>query len=338
MGPGLAVRNWPDKSRERGQDMRQPVIAINNVSAVYGRGARQVQALRGVTLSVQPGEIFGLLGPNGAGKTTLLACVEGLHRPMQGSIQVAGLDVEQQPTAVKRKLGLQLQRTALLNDLTVSELLEVYAALYEVYLTQQQAADLLARFDLSAQRRVLARRLSGGQQQRLCLAIAIAHTPEIILLDEPTTGLDPHARRAVWDLIRQVNRMRLIPTVSLDVISLVASSCGYYRKQIEPCAAHEFAVHVATQRGLAQRRQHRHPPRAQPVAPMRERHCRGPRLPPRRGTDQTPYREQGYPGDRTWEEKPPTRLTFHVMRCPTTSPLFVSWPWLRHTWMLVRSS
>jgi len=118
---------------------------------------------------------------------------------------VAGLYVGQQPTAVKRKLGLQLQRAALLNDLTVSELLTVYTALYEVYLTQQQVADLLARFDLSAQRHVLARRLSGGQQQRLCLAIAIAHDPEIILLDEPTTGLDPHARRAVWDLIRQLH-------------------------------------------------------------------------------------------------------------------------------------
>src|SRR6185503_6682905 len=111
----------------RGQVMRQPVIAIDNVAAVYGRGAQQVQALRGVTLSVQPGEIFGLLGPNGAGKTTLLACVEGLHRTVQGCIQVAGLDAGQQPIAVKRKLGLQLQRAALLNDLTVSELLEVYA-------------------------------------------------------------------------------------------------------------------------------------------------------------------------------------------------------------------
>src|SRR5262249_51851837 len=206
MGPGLPVRNWPGSSHERGQAMRQPVIAIDNVSAGYGRGARQVQALRGVTLSVQPGEIFGLLGPNGAGKTTLLACVEGLHRPVQGSIQVAGLDVAQQSTAVKHKLGLQLQRAALLNDLTVSELLEVYAALYEVYLTRRQIADMLDIFALSAQRHGLARRLSGGQQQRLCLAIAIAHDPEIVLLDEPTTGLDPHARRAVWDLIRQLHR------------------------------------------------------------------------------------------------------------------------------------
>src|SRR5712692_6493259 len=177
MVPVFPVLNCPGSSVERGHTMWQPVIAIDNVSAVYGRRARQVQALRGVALTVQPGEIFGLLGPNGAGKTTLLACVEGLHRPVQGSIQVAGLDVGQQPTAVKRKLGIQLQRTALLDDLTVSELLEVYAALYEVYLTQQQVADLLARFDLSAQRHVLARLLSGGQQQRLCLAIAIAHDP-----------------------------------------------------------------------------------------------------------------------------------------------------------------
>src|SRR5207248_10351379 len=106
--------------------MRQPVIAIDNVSAVYGRGARQVQALWGVSRSVRPGVIFGLLGPNGAGKTTLLACIEGLHCPALGRIQVAGLDVGQQPTAVKRKLGLQLQRTALLDGLTASELLEVY--------------------------------------------------------------------------------------------------------------------------------------------------------------------------------------------------------------------
>jgi len=211
--------------------MRQPVIAIDDVSAVYGRGARQVQALRGVTLSVQPGEIFGLLGPNGAGKTTLLACVEGLHRPAQGSIQVAGLDVGRQPTAVKRKLGLQLQRAALLNDLTVNELLEVYAALYEVYLTQQQVADLLARFDLSAQRHVLARRLSGGQQQRLCLAIAIAHDPEIILLDEPSTGLDPHARRTVWGLIRQLHSDGRILLANPQVPKWVCPTCLLGRRK-----------------------------------------------------------------------------------------------------------
>lgn len=187
--------------------MQHTVIEIDNVSAVYGHGRRQVQALQGVHLAIDSGEIFGLLGPNGAGKTTLLACIEGLQRPVQGHVRVAGLDVQQHPTTVKRQLGLQLQRTALLDDLTVGELLAVYAALYQVALTQGQIIDLLTQFDLSAQRHVLARRLSGGQQQRLALALAVAHNPAIVLLDEPTTALDPHARRAMWALIRHLHRV-----------------------------------------------------------------------------------------------------------------------------------
>src|SRR6266566_6140568 len=99
------------------------------------------------------------------------------------------------------------------------------------------------------------------------------------------------------------------PTVSLDVISLVASSCGYYRGQIEHRVAHAFSVHGATQRGLAERPQHRHPPRAQPVAPMRECHCRRPWLTPRRCTDQAPHRDQGELGGRTRKEKRPKRFT-----------------------------
>jgi hypothetical protein len=122
-----------------------------------------------------------------------------------------------------------------------------------------------------------------------------------------------------------------IPTVSLDVISLVTSSCGYYRGQIEPRAAHEFAVHVATQRGRAKRLQHRHPPRAQPVAPLRERHCRRPRLPPRRGTDQAPSRDPGHPGGAHGRRNVPIASPCHGMRCPPVSPLFASWPWLLHT-------
>lgn len=181
--------------------MSQPIIHAQNLTAAYGT----VQALNGVNLSVEKGEIFGLLGPNGAGKTTLLACVEGLHTPKEGTVHVDGLNVQTDTAATKRRLGIQLQKTALMDDLTVGELIEVYAALYEVYLTSRQIDDLLGRFDLLEKRSTLARRLSGGQQQRLALAVSIANDPQIVLLDEPASALDPHARRAMWEIIRQLH-------------------------------------------------------------------------------------------------------------------------------------
>ena len=121
-----------------------------------------------------------------------------------------------------------------------------------------------------------------------------------------------------------------IPTVSLDIISLVASSCGYYTGQIEQRAAQSFAVHVTTQRGLATCLQHRHPPCVQPVAPRRECHRRRPRLPPRRGTAQAPSRDQGAPGGAHGRSNDPITSPFHGMRCPPVCPLFASWPWLLH--------
>jgi ABC-2 type transport system ATP-binding protein len=160
-----------------------------------------VTALRSANLTIQPGEIFGLLGPNGAGKTTLLSCLEGLHTPAQGAIRITG----RPPAQSKHKLGIQLQKTALLDDLRVTELIELYAGLYNVFLTRAQIEALLARFDLSDQRGRFIRHLSGGQQQRVALAIAIANNPEIVLLDEPTSALDPHARRAVWEVIRAMH-------------------------------------------------------------------------------------------------------------------------------------
>jgi ABC-2 type transport system ATP-binding protein len=191
------------------------VIEIKDVKAGYGNGGSRVQALKGVSLSIARGEIFGLLGPNGAGKTTLLSCLEGLHRPDEGTLQVAGLE----PKAAKGKLGIQLQKTALLDDLTAAELLETYAALYDKPLSRAQIDALLARFDLIEQRNKFARHMSGGQQQRLALAIALANDPEIVLLDEPTSALDPHARRAVWEIIRQMHtegRTIVITTHSME--------------------------------------------------------------------------------------------------------------------------
>ncbi len=201
---------------------QQSMIDVKNLTATYG----SLTALNGVSLTVAKGEIFGLLGPNGAGKTTLLANVEGLHKPKQGEVQVGGINVQTDSAATKRQLGIQLQKTALLDDLTVAELVEVYAALYEVYLTSKEIDALLARFDLVEKRNTLARRLSGGQQQRLALAVAIANDPQIVLLDEPTSALDPHARRAVWDIVRQLHDEGRTIVLTTHAMEEAEALCG----------------------------------------------------------------------------------------------------------------
>ncbi len=206
--------------------MNRIVIRIDRLSATYGRGAKRVQALTDVSLEIGAGEIFGLLGPNGAGKTTLLSCVEGLHRPAGGKVQVGGVDVSSEPVAAKRRLGIQLQHTALLDDLTVAELVQVYAALYEVYLTADQVSEMLERFGLSENRSKLSRRLSGGQRQRLALALSVANDPEIVLLDEPTSALDPHARRAVWGIIRELHREGRTIVLTTHAMEEAEALCG----------------------------------------------------------------------------------------------------------------
>lgn len=198
------------------------MIDIQNVTAAYGA----LTALKDVSLNVQKGEIFGLLGPNGAGKSTLLACVEGLHHPYSGSVQVGGISVTADAMATKKQLGIQLQKTALLDDLTVAELVDVYAALYEVFLSRTEIGALLTRFDLLEKRNTLARRLSGGQQQRLALAVAIANDPQIVLLDEPTSALDPHARRAVWDIIRQLHDEGRTIVLTTHAMEEAEALCG----------------------------------------------------------------------------------------------------------------
>jgi ABC-2 type transport system ATP-binding protein len=206
--------------------MSELSLEIENVAAGYGRGARRTPALRGVSLTVERGEIFGLLGPNGAGKTTLLACLEGLHTPEAGRVRVGGVDVARDAAAAKRKLGIQLQKTALLDELTVGELVDVYSALYEVFLTPAQVAALLASFELTGQERRLARRLSGGQQQRLALALALANNPEVVLLDEPTAALDPHARRGVWGIIRRLHDEGRTVLITTHAMEEAEALCG----------------------------------------------------------------------------------------------------------------
>jgi len=204
----------------------EAIIKIENLSASYGRGAKAVQALEDVNLDIKPGEIFGLLGPNGAGKTTLLSCLEGLHKPTQGSVQIGGFYVAEDPECTKSLLGIQLQRTALLDELTVAELVQVYAALYQVYLSLGEIDVLLDRFGVLEQRKKLARRLSGGQQQRLALALALANDPQIVLLDEPTGALDPRARRSTWEIIRQYHDEGRTIVITTHAMEEAEALCG----------------------------------------------------------------------------------------------------------------
>ncbi len=157
-----------------------------------------VEAVRGVDLDAAPGHVTGLLGRNGAGKTTTLECLLGLRRPDAGTVTVDGVDALADPAAAKRLVGAQLQATALQDKLTPREALRFFASFYRDALKPD---DLLARFDLTAKAAAPFETLSTGQRQRLALALAFVNDPPVLVLDEPTAGLDPHARRQLHDLI-----------------------------------------------------------------------------------------------------------------------------------------
>lgn len=178
----------------------QPVIQATDLVKRYG----DFTAVAGIDLAVLPGEIFGILGPNGAGKTTTLEMIEGLRTPDSGTIRVAGYDAVAQSEEVRRVIGVQLQTTALFDYLTAAELIELYAGLYEVDDSPERVDALLQMVGLEEKRNARANELSGGQQQRLSIALALVNDPRIVFLDEPTTGLDPQARRALWSTIRDV--------------------------------------------------------------------------------------------------------------------------------------
>lgn len=173
-----------------------PVI-VRDLVKRYG----DVEAVRGVSFEVGAGEIFGMLGPNGAGKTSTLECVIGLREPDGGSIQVCGLDARKHPAEVKRKLGAQLQSTALQDKITPREALRLFGSFY-ANAAEPQA--LIDRFSLGEKADATFDSLSGGQKQRLALALAFVNRPEVVFLDEPTTGLDPQSRRELHKLIEQV--------------------------------------------------------------------------------------------------------------------------------------
>lgn len=179
-----------------GDSRPDAAVALTGVRKRYGK----VQALDGVSLTVERGEFFGILGPNGAGKTTLVEIVEGLRTPDAGSVSVLGESPWPRNTALLRRLGIQTQSSAFFTRLTALEHLRTVAALYR--LDDDAARRALDLVDLGAQADHRVDQLSGGQRQRLALATALIHGPELIFLDEPTAALDPAARRSLWEVLR----------------------------------------------------------------------------------------------------------------------------------------
>ena len=172
-------------------------IVVEDLQKSYG----DLKAVDGLSFTVEQGEVFGLLGPNGAGKTTTVEILIGLRERDGGSVHVAGFDPAQEGDAVKAHIGVQLQQTQLYPLLSVEEILGLFASFYS---NSRPVADLLALVGLHDRRKAKYQHLSGGQKQRLSLALTLINDPELVFLDEPTTGLDPQARRALWDIVEQM--------------------------------------------------------------------------------------------------------------------------------------
>ena len=174
-----------------------PVIEARELRKRYGA----IVAVDGVSFEVSKGEIFGMLGPNGAGKTTTVEILEGLRKPDSGQAMVLGIDAAREPDRLKERIGVQLQTAALYPRLTVTEVIDLFASFYQ---RARPTKEIIEALDLGERRDGRTKELSGGQQQRLSVALALINDPELLFLDEPTTGLDPQARRLLWDLLRRL--------------------------------------------------------------------------------------------------------------------------------------
>jgi ABC-2 type transport system ATP-binding protein len=172
----------------------QEIIKVQQLVKRYG----DFTAVDGSEFSVHKGEVFGLLGPNGAGKTTTLEMLVGLRKPDSGKAIVGGFDITRELDKVKEVIGVQLQSTTLFELLTVNEILQLYGSFYPYHIS---IPDLIEDMLLAEKKNSRIKGLSGGQKQRLAIALALVHDPQILFLDEPTTGLDPQARRTLWDII-----------------------------------------------------------------------------------------------------------------------------------------
>ncbi|HEV8655138.1 MAG TPA: ABC transporter ATP-binding protein [Candidatus Limnocylindria bacterium] len=174
-----------------------PIVSVRELRKSYG----QIRAVDGVSFDVEQREIFALLGPNGAGKTTTVEILEGLRSADSGTALVAGVDVRRDPSGVKERIGVQLQQSAFPENFLAREIVDVFALFYR---RRVDSLAILRSVGLEDKARQKQEKLSGGQRQRLSIAVALVNEPRVLFLDEPTTGLDPQARRNLWELIRAI--------------------------------------------------------------------------------------------------------------------------------------
>ncbi|MFB3888038.1 MAG: ABC transporter ATP-binding protein [Candidatus Bathyarchaeia archaeon] len=177
----------------------KPVVRVQELHKTYGKTV----AVENISFEVYEGEIFGMVGPNGAGKTTTIECIEGLRKPDKGSVEVLGLSPEKDSYNLRERTGVQLQTSALQDRIKVWEALDLYASFYSKSVNWEV---LLDRLGLADKRNDFFDKLSGGQKQRVFVALALVNDPEVVFLDELTTGLDPRARHSIWDLVRDIQK------------------------------------------------------------------------------------------------------------------------------------
>jgi len=177
--------------------MSNAIISVKNLVKNYG----SFQAVKGISFDVQEGEIFGLLGPNGAGKSTTLEIIETLRSKTSGEVTVDGLSLDKQPSEIKKIIGVQLQTSGYYPGLNLLELIELFCGLYN---RDVEPMKLLEMVNLQDKAKAQVKQLSGGQKQRFSVATTLINQPRIIFLDEPTTGLDPQARRSLWELVKSI--------------------------------------------------------------------------------------------------------------------------------------
>jgi ABC-2 type transport system ATP-binding protein len=175
-----------------------PVIVAKELRKQY----EDITAVDGISFEVRRGEVFGMLGPNGAGKTTTIEILEGMRDADSGQAIINGINVKDDPTAVKAIIGVQLQQNAFFDNLKLAEIVDLYARLYKAKI---DPVEILSRVGLENRKNARYAHLSGGQKQRLSIAVALVNDPVVLFLDEPTTGLDPQARRQVWALVNKIS-------------------------------------------------------------------------------------------------------------------------------------